>query len=102
MTAFVPANLPSTVNTIEELVVWGASALAEINPNATVITAPGQAALVCNVQTTRLEQQVTNPERLAVLAYIPLAANWRSQGKIYSNGVLEISTSPLPVGYTNP
>ncbi len=100
MTAFSTANIPSNVNTLEELLAWTACALAEINPNATITTTASTAEPVVQAQTFRFPNQATNPERLIIAAYLPLTANWRGQGKIWSNGISEISTTALPTGYT--
>ncbi|MDG2989320.1 hypothetical protein L3556_13935 [Candidatus Synechococcus calcipolaris G9] len=101
MTAFSTANIPSNVNTLEELAAWAASALAEVNPSATIVVAPGQAARSANVQSVFFENQSTNPERLAIVLYLPLVAGWRGQGKIWSNGVGELSATALPTSYTS-
>lgn len=100
MTAFSPTNIPSNVSTIEELLVWAASALAEINPNVGIDTSPSLNEPVVTAQTFRFANQATNPERFVVVAYLPLAGNWRSVGKPWSNGILEISAAALPALYT--
>lgn len=100
MTTFSTSQIPSNVNTLEELLAWSASALAEINPNILVTVNQSNAEPVVQCQTFRFQFQQTNPERLVVIAYLPLAPNWRSQGKIWSNGIQEISTNALPVTYT--
>lgn len=101
MTAFAPANIPSNVNTLEELLAWAASALAEINPTSTVQTNAGSIERAVQVQTFEFRAQATNPERLIVVAYLPLAAGWRSQGKLFGSGIAEISQVPLPAAYTS-
>jgi hypothetical protein len=98
MTAFAVANIPSNVNTLEELLAWCASAIAEVNPSVTIQTSQASAEPICTCQTFRFASQTTNPERLVVVAYLPLTQNWRSQGKIWSN---EISATALPAGYTS-
>lgn len=100
MTAFTTANIPSNVNTLEELAVWAISALAEINPNATLITAPSQAENVVSAYPFTFKNQTTSPERMVLVAYLPLVTGWRSVGKLFSNGVSEISTTALPANYT--
>ena len=100
MTAFSPSNIPSNVSTLEELLVWAASALAEVNPNVTIQTTQSTAEPVVSAQTFRFENQATNPERFIVVAYLPLTGNWRSAGKIWSAGIGEISAAALPAGYT--
>lgn len=100
MTAFSPANIPSNVDTLEELLVWAGSALAEVNPNVNIQTTQSQAEPVVSAQTFRFENQPTDPERFIVVAYLPLNANWRSAGKVWSTGIKEISAAALPAGYT--
>ncbi len=100
MTAFSTSNIPSNVNTLEELAAWVGCALAEINPNNTIVIGNGQATRTCNAQTAFFEQQSPNPERLIIALYLPLVAGWRGQGKLWSNGVAEISTAALPTHYT--
>ena len=101
MTAFAPANIPSSVTTLEELAAWSISALAEINPSATIQTSAGSIERTVQAQTFEFRNQATNPERLILVAYLPLSANWRSSGKYWGNGISELSSSPLPAGYTS-
>lgn len=100
MTAFVPANIPSNVNTLEELAAWSCAALAEINNTAEIATGPGQLEPVVTMQTFRYANQATNPERLICVMYLPLLPGWRSLGKLFHAGVGEISGAALPVAYT--
>lgn len=100
MTAFVPANIPSSVTTLEELAAWSVSALAEINPTSTIQTAAGSIERTVQAQTFEFRSQSTNPERLILVAYLPLTASWRSGGKYWGNGIGELSTTALPAGYT--
>jgi hypothetical protein len=100
MTAFAPSNIPSSVTTLEEVAAWAISALAEINPTVTVQTSAGSVERAVQAQTFEFRNQVTNPERLVLVAYLPLSSNWRSSGKYWGNGVAEMSTAALPSGYT--
>jgi hypothetical protein len=100
MTTFTAANIPANVNTLEELAVWAISALAEINPTATITTAPGAAETVISAYPFTFRNQPTLPERMVLVAYLPLVPGWRSVGKLFSNGVSEISTTALPISYT--
>lgn len=101
MTAFATANVPSNVNTLEELLAWAASALAEINPTQQIQSSLGQLEQAVTVQTFRFANQEANPERLVIVAYLPLAQGWRGSGKIWSTGISELSTTTLPAAYTN-
>lgn len=99
MSAFTPADIPSEVNTIEELAAWAISALAEINPTGSVQTGPATVEPVVTAQTFRLENQQTNPERFVGVVYLPLQAGWRSNGSIYTGGIAEISGGALPASF---
>jgi hypothetical protein len=101
MTAFAPANIPSSVTTLEEVAAWAISALAEINPAVTIQTSAGSVERAVQAQTFEFRNQATNPERLILVAYLPLSASWRSSGKYWGNGIVELSTAPLPSGYTS-
>jgi hypothetical protein len=100
MTAFTTANIPSNVNTLEEVFAWAASALAELNPNVLVQTSTGAVEPVCTAQTYRFPNQDTDPERYVIVAYLPLASGWRGAGKVWSTGIKEISQSAIPAGFT--
>ena len=100
MTAFSTANIPSNVDTLEELAAWACSALAEVNGSEQIQTAAGSVEPVATVQTFNFVAEDTNPERLVCVLYLPLSQDWRSQGKIWSNGINEISATALPAGYT--
>lgn len=102
MTAFSPSNIPSSVNTLEELAVWTISALAELNPTASITTAPGTSEVIFSAYPFTFKNQQTSPERMVLVAYLPLVSGWRSGGKLFSNGVAEVSTGALPVSYTTP
>jgi hypothetical protein len=101
MSAFSPANIPSNVNTLEELAVWAMFALAELNPNVSVQAATGTVEPAVSAQIVKLPNQATDPERVVLVGYIPLTDNWRSAGKVWSAGIKELSQTALPAGYTS-
>lgn len=101
MSAFSPANIPSNVNTLEELAVWAFFALAELNPNVSVQAATGTVEPAISAQIVRLPNQTTDPERVVCVGYLPLNATWRGGGKIWSSGINELSQTALPVGFTS-
>jgi hypothetical protein len=100
MTAFVPTNIPSNVNTLEELHAWSGMALAEINPSLTVQTSAGAVERAIQAQTFEFRNQSTNPERLIIVSYMNLLPTWRGAGKLYSSGIAEFSTTALPASFT--
>ncbi len=101
MSTFSPANIPSNVNTLEELAAWSMLALSELNSNLTVQSAAGTVEPVISTQVIRLPNELTDPERLICVAYLPLLANWKSTGKIWSTGIKELSQTALPTGFTS-
>lgn len=101
MSTFSPANIPSNVNTLEELAAWAMLALSELNSNLTVQSAAGTVEPVISTQVIRLPNELTDPERLICVAYLPLLANWKSTGKIWSTGIKELSQTALPAGFTS-
>lgn len=100
MTTFAAANIPSNVNTVEELAAWAIGILAQINPTATVQTSPGQVEPVFTAQTFQYVSQVTDPERLVLVAYLPLDPGWRANGKLFHSGVKEVSSAAIPAAFT--
>lgn len=100
MTAFSPANIPPTVSTLEELLVWSASALSELNGTKTIQTSAGQIEKAVQCQTFEFRNEATSPQRCVVVAYLPLTAGWRSAGKLFAEGIAELSTTALPATYT--
>jgi hypothetical protein len=99
MTAFAPANIPSSIDTLEELAAWAISALAEVNPAVTIQTTAGTVEKAVQAQTFDFRNQASSPERLVLTAFLPLSAGWRSGGKLFSR-VTELSSAPLPAAYT--
>jgi hypothetical protein len=100
MTAFTTANIPSNVNTLEELAAWVMFALSELNSNLTVQSAAGTVEPVISTQIIRLPNELTDPERVVCVAYLPLLATWKGTGKIWSTGIKELAQTALPAGYT--
>ncbi len=100
MSPFSPANIPSNVNTLEELFVWAGFALSELNPNISVQAATGTIEPAISAQIVKLPNQTTDPERVVIVGYVPLTPEWKSTGKIWSSGIKELSQTVLPAGYT--
>ena len=101
MVAFAPANIPASVTTVEELLVWSASILAQVAPSETVQTTPGAVERAVQVQTFEFRSQETNPERCVIVAYLPLTASWRSAGKLFAEGIGVLSSAALPASFTS-
>lgn len=49
MTAFTPADLPSGINTVEQVFLWSAMSLRTMNPTIGVLETPDVTQRVCQV-----------------------------------------------------
>jgi len=99
MTAFTKGQMPDSINTVEEVFVWAASILAELNAAEQVAVDRNSTLRVCDARPALLEFATTDPERFAVAAYIPLNPTWRTN-KAWFNGVKEFSTTTIPANYS--
>jgi hypothetical protein len=99
MTSFTKDQLPSAINTVEELFVWSASVLAELNSGTKVQVDRSNILRVVDARPALLENEPDDPERFGVAGYIPLEPTWRGK-KAWFNGVKEISTDPIPSAYS--
>lgn len=71
MSAFVPANLPSNVNTVERLLVWAAQALTTAANGATISAVQGNGPTP-TVQ-VQLGTTADNVSRFVITAYVPVS-----------------------------
>lgn len=98
MTAFSTADLPASVNTVEKLVVWAGSILAEVNPNATAIEGPGVSARTATCVPYFIPEGPPTPEyRLILRQSLLLEGDWRT-GKMWEN-ISNISSAAIPTAY---
>lgn len=97
MTAFSPSDLPGTVNTVEKLLIWSGSVLAELYPNLLVQSRYGELEPVVNILPVRLQYEENNPLRVALLSYVPLEPNWRNARLFLA--AKELGTAPIPNAY---
>lgn len=69
MAAFVPANLPNNINTLERLLVYAAMALQSAANGQTVSAVQGEGAQpTCQVQVATIAD---NTRRFVVSAFVP-------------------------------
>ncbi|RMG08566.1 MAG: hypothetical protein D6735_01605 [Acidobacteria bacterium] len=97
MSAFSTSDLPAQVNTVERLFLWSGSVLAELYPNLLVQSSYGKLEPAIQLAPLRLEFEESNPQRAAILAYVPLQADWRAK-KLFLSAV-EFGTVPIPNHY---
>lgn len=98
MVAFVPADIPSNVNTVEKLVVWGNTILSDLYPDLTRVESAGQAVRL--VQSGPFLIEATTPSQWVIISRssLSLPSNWRRNGKIWVN-VTDIGPSAIPPEY---
>jgi hypothetical protein len=97
MTAFVVANLPSAINTVEKLNVWTAVVLRELNPNTPYLeTELLRLQAVTNVQVPIVDGSVRNISRLS----LPLAAGYASGAAKLWTYATELSATALLTTHT--
>jgi hypothetical protein len=99
MTAFNKSQMPDAINTLEEVLVWCASILAELTAGQTVAIDRSNTARIIDARPALLEQALTDPERFAVVAYLPLEPTWRRK-KAWNNGIKEVTTESIPPDYS--
>ena len=99
MTAFTTSDLPSSVNTVEELVVWGLCVLNELYPNQTIVEAAGRASRQAECAPFYIEAASTPTWAMIGRCVLPMASTWR-QGTVKPwAAVSEIGTVAIPAGY---
>ena len=98
MTAFNPADIPASVDTIEKLVTWGSLVLNVINPTQTVNEGPGSPAKVAQFGVFKVDE--TNKSHIFVRLTMSLDDTYA-----YHNGPLwevvsNFSTDSIPSSLT--
>jgi hypothetical protein len=94
MTAFAKTNIPTSVDTLEKLVVWAGSALQSINKTVTVIEGPGTA--VRAAQFGIYEVESTNVNRVILRQSLEVDQSYAIDGKPIWENAVEISSDAIP------
>ncbi|MGB5972690.1 MAG: hypothetical protein WBG38_05200 [Nodosilinea sp.] len=97
MTAFAPANLPASVNTIEKLAAWSNGILYQLHKNSRY--QESEAAPLVPLITAQDGLAADKSERIIYRSSIPLSDNWRSQTTKYWQEVQEISNAAIPTTF---
>ena len=97
MTAFLPANLPASVNTIEKLFAWSGGILYALHANTRY--QESDAAPLIPIITSQDGLAADKSERQILRASIPLNTNWRTSATPLYQNALEISNVAIPVGF---
>lgn len=94
MTAFAPANLPASVNTVEKLAAWANGILYQLHKNSRY--QESDAAPLVPLVTAQDGLAADKTERIIYRASIPLSDSWREQSTKFWQEVQEISNAPIP------
>lgn len=94
MTAFVPANLPVTVDTVEKLAVWAGNVLVAINPAVTAVEGTGYSERVA--QSNPYYVQADNKVRLVLRQSIPLSLDYLAGGNKLWAYAQPLSATAIP------
>jgi hypothetical protein len=99
MVAFVTADIPSSINTLEKLTVWSCTILNELFPTQTAIEATGNANRTAE-SGPFLITAVDPPQwRIISRTSIPVNGQWRrGTGKIWTF-VQDLGTASIPTEY---
>lgn len=99
MVAFQTTDIPSSVNSLEKLLVWANSVLNEVAPSVTAIEATGSAERVANSGVFQISATDPVTWRCISRTSIPLSSQWRrGQGKLWTYAQ-DVSSAAIPTEY---
>jgi len=98
MTALtISSDIPTNINTLERLIVWGGLALRRVNPVASVLETPG--AFAEPVAQTVLLKADDNTIRLVVRASIEIDPAYAESTLKFWMHARELSNTVLPAAF---
>lgn len=98
MTAFSTGDLPTSITTVEQLLVWASTVLNDLYPSTTVVEAVGQSQRVIESGPFYITASDPNTWRLITRSSIALAPQWRRTAKLWQHAQ-EIGTTAIPSEY---
>jgi hypothetical protein len=99
MVAFSTADLPSSINTVEKVLVWGSTVMQHLHPTLTAIESTGNAERVISAAPFFITATDPAVWRYISRTSIPLNSNWqRGTGKIWTFAS-DISSSAIPTEF---
>jgi hypothetical protein len=97
MTTYLPANLPSTVNTVEKLALWACGVLYQLHKN-TRYQESDASPLIPRV--TAQDGLAANGEECMIIRIsIPLNPVWRESTTKFFVEALELSNAAIPAAF---
>lgn len=98
MTAFNKNQLPTTVDTLEKLIVWAGTAAYQLNKTATAVEGAGAAQRVAQFGIFNVESNNTN--RVILRQSLELEQDFAINGKPIWEEVKELSQDALPTVFS--
>ncbi|NDJ16780.1 glucose-6-phosphate dehydrogenase [Myxacorys almedinensis] len=99
MVAFAPSDVPSSVNSVEKLIVWANSLMDELHPSVTAIEASGVAERVCASGLFKITATDPVTWRAISRTSIPIGSSWRRGNAKIWTFAQDISSQAIPTEY---
>jgi hypothetical protein len=99
MTAFIPANLPASVDTLEKLSVWSSLALQAISPNVFVVEGQGYTERVAQANPYYVPSDLKH--RMVSRQSIQMDAAYLAGGQRLWTYALPITATAIPANFTS-
>jgi hypothetical protein len=97
MTAFNKNNIPTSVDTLEKLVVWGGLALHALNKTVTAIEGAGSPSRVAQFGVYTVETNNTN--RVILRQSLEINDDYAFDGKPVWENAKDLSTDSIPAEF---
>ena len=94
MSAFSPSNLPTSVDTLEKLLVWAGAAFYKINRTATAVEGTGTASRVAQFGIFTVESN--NTDRVIMRQSLVLDPDYAIDNQPVWANVTQTSTEAIP------
>lgn len=99
MVAFNAAtDLPSTVNTVEKLIVWSNSLMSDLFRDVAIVEGVNQTERVFNTNIFHITAVEPSEHRVITRASIAVSPNWRRVGKLWLTAT-DVGVVPIPAEY---
>ncbi|ALF51864.1 hypothetical protein ACX27_01795 [Nostoc piscinale CENA21] len=94
MSAFSASDLPTTVNTLEKLIVWAGAAFHKINRTTTAVEGTGTPSRIAQFGIYTVESN--NTDRVIMRQSLVLDPDYAIDGKPIWENVVATSTDAIP------
>lgn len=101
MTDFSRSQIPDAVDTVEKLMAWAGSVLAETNAEVSIAVNRASLDAVASAGPFSFPLQASEPLRYVVTAYLVLDPSYRAMGNVWESSVLPFRDGVIPDAYTS-